>query len=157
MAKMSFERRVRAAVGTWTAAGEIRHVVKEERPASRQENREISERQKLKRKKDDEEATERLAKTVATAFDMSGKRQQTRESAFPKLEARKAMLKAGRGKIEWHIRTIHGEIEFYSESRPHKRTPHDRVDEIVRKIVERQHMSEHKEPEDLWATWDRGL
>ena len=156
-AKLAFERRIRAAVGTWTAAGEIHHVDRTEKPKNAQEKKEQMERKLEKKAREDVEAAERLARTVATAFGMAGGTRQSKASPFPKLEVRKAILKAGKGKVTFQVRAVHREIEQYNDTRSQKKVLHDRVDRITNKIVALEQGAEDTELADLWARWDRGI
>ena len=128
-AKLAFERRIRAAVGTWTAAGEIHHADRTEKPKNAQEKKEQMERKLEKKAREDVEAVGRLARTVATAFGMAGRTRQSKASPFPKLEARKAILKVGKGKVTFQVRAVHREIEQYNDTRSEKRVLHD-IDRI---------------------------
>ena len=155
--KLAFQRRVRAAVGTWTSAGEIRHVVKADRTKSPGAMREARERRQEKKAREDAETAEQIARTVATAFGMPGKTERSKTAPFPKLEARKAMLDIGKGRLAFQIRAILREMEEYNEPRAQKRILHERITRIADKIASLEHGPEDSELMELWATWDRGL
>ena len=91
------------------------------KPRNAQEKKDEMEKGIEKKAREDAEAAERIARTVATAFGMMGRTERTRATPYPETDARKAMVTIGKGKLAFHVRAVHREIEQYNETRSEKK------------------------------------